>query len=162
MLQSTTQGTTKIFEQLAANLSELSGHHNSHSNGQGCCRDAHTGSNQRYQENRRSITHLIVRSGCMKNPSICRRHELIEARFGVFVQNAVTMGSGYVPTWPPLTDPPNFNNERTLTLKKMDPITEEEHLYPDQDRHCTTRVTEYLLKTHRLRALVLNYPSLTK
>jgi hypothetical protein len=98
----------------------------------------------------------------MKNPSICRRHELIEARFGVFVQNAVTMGSGYVPTWPPLTDPPNFNNERTLTLKKMDPITEEEHLYPDQDRHCTTRVTEYLLKTHRLRALVLNYPSLTK
>jgi hypothetical protein len=135
------------------------------------------------------ITCPIVLIGFTRSQVMHMKHKHTEVRFGVFVQSAVTMGNGYAPIQPPHTDCLSFSTKKLYTMMMMalplevDPLTgvlevliiDEHHIIigsrltlvperhrPVQGHLYTIGVAVYLLKTHHLLVLMLNYFFMTR
>jgi hypothetical protein len=135
------------------------------------------------------ITCQTAQTGFMRSQMRHTKHVHTEVGFGVFVPNAVTMVNGYALTPLPHTDHLSFFKENLSTTmmmalqKEVGPVTGvlevlmidghntiignkliltlELH-HPVQDRLYIVGVTVYLLKTHHLLVLMLNFHFMTK
>jgi len=189
MLHSTTLGTAKVFEQLTVNLSKLSGNHNLNPNGQGWHREASSGNGQRHQEDqhrhymsdspdwvyekpneahetrtyRGRIWSFCPKCGhngkwvCTHTATTHRSSEFLQRNLSTTMMMALQKEVGPVTG---VLEVLMIDGHNTIIGNKLI-LTLELH-HPVQDRLYIVGVTVYLLKTHHLLVLMLNFHFMTK